>query len=313
MKFGIIGFGNIAKKFVKSIEYTTEGQVIAIASRSISLDDSYLIAHPEVKVYHDYEKMLNNPEIEAVYIALPHLHHKEWIIKAIQCHKAVISEKPLVLKCEDIDEIENCVQQYQGYCLEAFKTKFNHGFDALKKDLSLIGNIKTIETNFCSDTSHVRKESYLFDPLQGGALNDVGSYIIGFILGLIDSPIDRIESQMKMENGIDRVFLAKLYFQNGIIGIGEGSIDYAKERYALISGDKGTIYVPMYNRIVDYTITTDEQVIERHYPIEGDDMTLEIQALIDDVNNHYHDNMIHSLKDAKYLQQVIEQIRKEAK
>ena len=150
MKFGIIVFGNIAKKFVKSIEYTTEGQVIAIASRSISLDYSYLIAHPEVKVYHDYEKMLNNPEIEAVYIALPHLHHKEWIIKAIQCHKAVISEKPLVLKCEDIDEIENCVQQYKGYCLEAFKTKFNHGFDALKKDLSLIGNIKTIETNFCS-------------------------------------------------------------------------------------------------------------------------------------------------------------------
>lgn len=312
MKFGVIGFGNIARKFVRSIEHTTEGQVIAIASRSISLDDPYLIAHPKVKVYHDYEMMLDNQEVEAVYIALPHLYHKEWIIKAIKCHKAVLSEKPLVLNSQDIDDIEKYVQQYQGYCLEAFKTKFNHGFDALKKDLSLIGNIKTIETNFCSDTSHVRKGSYLFDPLQGGALNDVGSYIIGFILGLIDSPIDHIESQMKMENGIDRVFLAKLHFQNGVIGIGEGSIDYAKERYALITGEKGTIHVPIYNRIIDYTITLDDQVLKRHYPIEGDDMTLEIQALIDDVNDHYHDNRIHSLKDAKYLQQVIEQIRKEA-
>lgn len=313
MKFGIIGFGKIARKFVKSIEYTTEGQIAAIASHSLKKDDPYLKEHPDVKVYDDYEALLNDERIDAVYIALPHLYHKQWVIKAIEHHKAVLSEKPLVLNSQDIDDIKNCVLQYQGYCLEAFKTKFNHGFDALKEDLKLIGKIKTVETNFCSDTSALSRDSYLFDPLQGGALNDVGSYIIGFILGLVDSPIDHIESEMKLDNGIDLSFLAKIYFENGIVGIGEGSIDYAKERYALITGEKGTIEIPYYNRIIDYTIKLDNQNIERHYPIDGDDMTLEIQALIDDVNHHRHDNTIHSLKDAKYLQQVIEQIRKEAK
>lgn len=313
MRFGVIGFGNIARKFVKSIEYTDKGHVYAIASHSINKDDEYIINHPDVKIYHDYEQLLKDKDVEAIYIAVPHLYHKEWIIKALQYHKAVLSEKPLVLDSQDIDDIKEAVYQNNGYCLEAFKTKFNKGFQSLKEDLTRIGNIQTIETNFCFDATTGRKDSYLFDSRQGGALNDVGSYVIGFILGLVDSEVDDIDSTIKKENDIEMEFKAKLYFKNGIIGIGEGSIDYNKERYALIKGTQGEIYVPVYNRVIDYTIKTDHQIIERHCPITGDDMTLEIQALIDDVNNHRHENEIHSLNDSKYLQQIIERIRKEAK
>ncbi|MGN1183413.1 MAG: Gfo/Idh/MocA family protein [Faecalibacillus sp.] len=313
MRFGIIGFGNIAKKFVKSIEYTDEGEIYAIASHSISHDDEYIRLHPEVKIYHDYDMLLKDEKIDAVYIAVPHYYHKEWIIKAIQHHKAVLSEKPLVLSVKDIDDIQKEVYQHQGYCLEAFKTKFNEGFHALKKDLIKIGDIKTIETNFCYDGRSLRRDSYLFDKKQGGALNDVGSYIVGFILGLVDSSIDHIESTIKEENGIEMEFFAKLYFQNGIVGIAEGAIDYNKERYALITGTQGKIYVPYYNRVIDYIIQKDNQTVERHYPIYGDDMTLEIQAVIDDVKNQKNENDIHSLEDSRYLQEIIEKIRKEAK
>lgn len=312
MRFGIIGFGNIARKFVKSIEYTDEGIVSAIASCSIKEDDEYLKNHPEVKVYRDYGKMLQDDDIEAVYIALPHAFHKEWIIKALKYHKAVLSEKPLVLNSQDIDDIKKAVYENDGYCLEAFKTKLNHGFQSLKNDLSLIGDIQTIETNFCYQAEN-RQDSYLFDVKQGGALNDVGSYIIGFILAVVDSPIIKIVSTIDKDNDVEMAFLAKLYFKNGVVGIGEGSIQNNKERFALIKGTKGKIYIPMYNRIVDYTIKLENQVIERHFPIVGDDMTLEIQALIDDVKNHRHENAIHSLADSKYLQQVIEDIRKEAR
>jgi len=313
MRFGVLGFGNIARKFVKSIEFSDEGKIYAIASYSINSDDDYLKSHPHVIVYRDYQTLLEDKNIEAVYIALPHYYHKEWIIKALTYHKAVLSEKPIVLNSQDIDDIQNAVYQNNGYCLEALKTKFNDGFQALKKDLSLIGDIEMIETNFCFDARSVRKDSYLFDSKQGGALNDVGSYVFGFILDIADSQVIKIESKIKKENNIEIAFKAKLYFKNGIIGIGEGSIDYNKERYALIKGTNGEIYVPMYNRVIDYTIKTDKKVIERHFPIMGDDMTMEIQAFINDVKNHRNENEWHSLKDSKYLQQIIEQIRKEAK
>ena len=109
----------------------------AIASHSLDENDSYLQSHPLVKLYRDYEELLKDDDIEAVYIAVPHYEHKKWIIEAIKHHKAVLCEKPLVLKSEDIDEINQYVKEYQGYCLEAFKTKFNVGFDHLKEDIHL--------------------------------------------------------------------------------------------------------------------------------------------------------------------------------
>ncbi len=313
MRFGVIGFGNIARKFVKSIENTSEGSIYAIGSHSINDNDQYLLEHPEVKIYHDYNLLLSDENIDAVYIAIPHYYHFEWIIKALKKHKAVLSEKPIVLNSQDVTLIKEAVYSNDSYCLEAFKTKFNDGFQALKKDLTLIGEIKSIEANFCFDAMNNRKDSYLFDPKQGGALNDVGSYIIGFILGLVDSSIDKIETNMKIENEIELEFKTYLYFKNGIIGIGEGSIDYNKERYALIKGTNGEIYIPNYNRIIDYTIKTKDTTINRHYPIVGDDMTMEIQALIDDVNHSRNENEIHSLNDSKYLIETIEKIRKSIK
>lgn len=306
MNFGIIGYGNIARKFVKSITYTSGGRVHAIASHSLDENDRYLQSHPLVKLYRDYEELLKDEDTEAVYIAVPHYEHKKWIIEAIKHHKAVLCEKPLVLKSEDIDEINQYVKEYQGYCLEAFKTKFNVGFDYLKEDLKLIGKLKSIEANFCFDGTD-KKDSYLFDPKQGGALNDVGSYVVGFVLGLVDAPVESVESHIEKENEIEMNFKATLNFKNEIQGKVEGSINYNKERYALIKGEKGEIYVPMFNRVVEYTIHLENEVIQKTYPIEGDDMTLEIQALIN------HNQSTHTLQDSKKLQETIEKIREEAK
>ena len=75
MRFGIIGFGKIARKFVSSITYSNGNEVVAIASKSLSEDDPYLLAHPSVKVYKDYDAMLASNDIDAVYVAIPHKYH----------------------------------------------------------------------------------------------------------------------------------------------------------------------------------------------------------------------------------------------
>ena len=110
MNFGIIGFGRIARKFVQAIEATDEGKIYAISSRSVSMDDPYLKEHPEVKVYKDYEELLNDPQVDAVYIALTHKFHKEWILRSLEHHIPVLSEKPLVLTSRDVDEIQEKVK-----------------------------------------------------------------------------------------------------------------------------------------------------------------------------------------------------------
>lgn len=310
MNFGIIGFGNIARKFVKSIEYTDEGKIYAIASHSLTSDDEYVKAHPEVKIYQDYDELLQDRELDAVYIALPHKYHKEWILKALDNHIAVLSEKPMVLTVADIEEIKTKVYTEKGYCLEALKTKFNIGLEHLKQDLSLIGKIKQIEANFCFDATAHQTTSYLFNVDQGGALNDVGSYLLGFVLALVDSDIKNVNSQIDIVAGVEWYFKAKINFNNECTAIVEGAIDRNKERLAIIEGEFGKIEIPMFNRIIDYKIIkNDGTVVERNYPIIGDDMIMEIQCFIDDVRAHKTESALHSLEDTKRILELTEIIR----
>lgn len=310
IRFGLIGYGNIAKKFTKSIEFVQGGCVSAIASKSVKQDDSYLQAHPDVKVYRDYLSLLEDKDIDAVYIAIPHKYHLEWILEAMKHGKAILSEKPMVLTPEDVKKVIETAKEYPTYCLEALKTKFNIGFLALQKDLELIGDVTKIEANFCFDATGGRKDTYLFDPSQGGALNDVGTYLLAFVLGITKKAPTNITCEATLVNDIDMNFVATLTFDDNQQAIIEGAIDKNKERYATIEGTKGKIHVPYFNRVIDYVIELDNQKIERSYPINGDDMTMEIQAIVDDIAKGLHESEIHSLNDTLVIAQITDEIRK---
>lgn len=194
-------------------------------------------------------------------------------------------------------------------CTEALKTKFNTGYDHLKEDLKRIGNIQTIYTNFCSDSLGLPKTSFLFDKEQGGALNDIGSYVLGFILGIHEEEIDKIETERKDIEGINYYFRSKIYFKDGCIATAEGAIDREMDRYAKIVGTKGEIMIPNYNRIIDYTIHWNDGTTDtKSYPFKGNDMTMQIEDFIDDIKNGNVQSEKHYLEDTKKILGVSEMI-----
>lgn len=311
IRWGIIGFGRIAHKFAGSIENLPDGRVYAVATRSGGKDDPYLKAHPEVVVYKDYESLLNDPKVDAVYLALPHKFHKEWAIKSLEKKKAILCEKPAVLNSEDMKEIKAVALKEKTCFLEALKTKINDGMDHLIQDLPLIGKVESIEANFCSNGLALKgTNSFLFDKEQGGALNDVGPYLLGFVLDLLKDEVVELTSALKIVDGIDEHFHAVLTFKQGTKATIEGAIDEAKERYAFIVGDQGKIRVPMFNRIIDYTIElNDGTTLERHYPLAGDDMTKEIAELQHCLTQHLNESPRHTMDDTIEIIELMEKIR----
>ena len=182
MNIGVIGYGNIAKRFAQSIKHTKNGKVSAIGSKSLARDTAFQTRHPEIQVYETYDALLADPTIEGIYIALPHAFHKEWALKALALNIPVLCEKPAVLTVADMDEIIDAATVHETLFVEAFKTKYNTGFQQLKQAMNTLGQINRIEASFCSDVMPARNDhSYLFQKGQGGALNDVGSYPIGFV------------------------------------------------------------------------------------------------------------------------------------
>lgn len=94
---GNIGNRKYCQTFYKSLEMSEKGQLYAAASYTESKCEEFLKEHPDVKVYHDYEDLLNDDNVDAVYLAMRHIDHYRWAKKALQHHKAVLCEKPATL------------------------------------------------------------------------------------------------------------------------------------------------------------------------------------------------------------------------
>src|ERR1700749_194121 len=94
IRWGIIGPGTIARTFADGIAHSKTGKLIAIASRNpgkTGLAEQF----PGARILDGYQALLDDPEIEAVYIATPHTSHAEWAIKAVRAGKHVLAEKPI--------------------------------------------------------------------------------------------------------------------------------------------------------------------------------------------------------------------------
>ena len=242
MNFGVIGFGNIARRFAQSIPYTSGGRICAIASRSLSPEDPVLRSSPGVRLYRDYGALLRDPEVEAVYIALPHKLHAVWAVEALR-RRPVLCEKPAALTVEEMEEIARVSAEEHTYFLEALKTKFAPGLERLRRDTALLGPLRTIETCFCYDASEER-DSFLFDLAQGGALNDLGPYVAGFPLALMSGrAVREISGALTRQGGIDLHFQAALTFEGGVTALLDGGIDRDKDRCAVGKRSEGEFLV----------------------------------------------------------------------
>ena len=286
VRWGIIGLGNIAKRFAKSLEYEEDGKLVAAAGKTESKRIYFKETYEDIKVYDSYDKLFNDPDIDAVYIALPHRFHAKWSIRGLNKGKAILCEKPSALNVSELDRVLKCAKRNKTFYMEAMKTPFVPMFDVIKDVINsgVIGDIKSIYAGFCSK-ANVDKNSYLYNEEDGGAVLDVASYPIAFVLGILDNKkILSIKKKTKKkkfnEVKIDVHFEASINFEGDIVANIEGGIDNDKERTAIIEGTLGKMYIPIFNRPESYkVILNDEREYEEKLSIVNDDMYGEIHEV----------------------------------
>ena len=316
IRWGIIGLGNIAMRFAKSLSYINEGKLYAIASKTKDKRDSFYEQYNCDKVYDDYNELLNDDNIDAIYIALPHGLHKYWSIEALKHKKAVLCEKPVGLNSEEMKEIKRDALLNNTFFMEAMKTRFIPLIHTIKEIIKNkeIGEITSIEANFCNVVTDIKKGSYLLDTKQGGALLDVGVYPLSFVMDMIDSPVEQVKSKMKInEAGVDSYFQAILTFKNGVIGTIEGAIDRNKERTAIIKGTKGYLEIPIYNRPHKVIVNlNNEESYKIEKELEFDDMYAEIKEVHDCLKTSKLQSNHLSLDESIRVMEALDEIKRVA-
>lgn len=288
VKWGVLGTANIAKGCtIPGMKQSPNCELYAIAGRNETKAESYKNKFGFAKAYVGYEKLLENPEVQAVYIPQPNSLHKEWVIKALKAGKHVLCEKPLGLSAVEVKEMFDAARENNVLLMEAYAYLHSPYVASLKEDLNsgIIGDVDYIQSAFI--TQGYDDDIRIYKDLGGGALYDLGCYCSTLILSLIDSNVTWVDASAEFnDKGVDVFTAALLKFENGIrasfnVGmIFEPGQDGRKD-LLYIHGSKGIITSDVeFNQEGElcYSIMTEEGKIERRLYAKQN-YSLEIEQL----------------------------------
>jgi predicted dehydrogenase len=191
--WGILGTAHIAERsFLPALREAGGGRPVAVASRNLAAGKAFAHEHGIERGLEGYGALLDDPQVEAVYVALPNRLHAEWSEAALDAEKAVLCEKPLCGTVEDTEAVLAAARRTGGLLWEAFVFPFHEQIARVRELLSggVIGDLREIQSSFhflLADRENVRMSR----ELQGGSLQDVGCYPIRLARLLFEAEPER--------------------------------------------------------------------------------------------------------------------------
>ncbi len=240
---GILGAGGIAGAFARSAPSFKATDVVAIGSRDPVKAESFAAQHGIPRASGSYAAVVDDTEIDAVYIALPNGLHKEWALACAKAGKHILCEKPMALNRTDAEEMFAEADKHGVILIEGFPFRFQPQTQEVLRRVRAgeLGDIVTATACFgfrMRDEANVR-----MDPTQGGGTTwDVGVYPINLVRAVMGkAPASVLASARFHANGVDLTASAILEYDDGRQCSIWSSFQSATFRRANIVGAEGTI------------------------------------------------------------------------
>lgn len=243
MKWGLIGCGRIAQKFIKSLETVNGAELYAIASRSQA--EALSKQYSGIKITSDYNDIYTDKDVDIIYISTTHNFHKQNVLDALHHGKHVLCEKPMGIRAKDTAEMLELAKEKGLFIMEAMWTRFLPAYNKMKQLVAdgQIGEVKFIQGNFSFNGEHLGKDHRLNNPkLAGGATWDVGIYPLAMVIDLFDeepSTIYAIGEQS--DEDVDLQAAITLGFSKNRKAQLFCGINQDTHHHAMIAGTKGYI------------------------------------------------------------------------
>ncbi|MBA6224346.1 Gfo/Idh/MocA family oxidoreductase [Colwellia sp. MB02u-18] len=218
IRWGIIGLGNIANKFATDLLTVEGAELYAVASRTQQKSDDFAEKYQAIKAYGSYEALVNDENIDAVYIATPHSLHQENTLLCLEQGKAVLCEKPFAMNIDEVNSMIAAATKHNTLLMEGLWTYFLPHYNFVLAELSrkTYGNLLKIEADF-GFVKVFNEESRLFNKsLGGGSLLDIGIYPIFAALSTLGVPDTITAKASFFENGADSSCAMVFNYHNAV-------------------------------------------------------------------------------------------------
>ncbi|MEO7424373.1 MAG: Gfo/Idh/MocA family oxidoreductase [Fibrobacteria bacterium] len=254
LRWGIMGPGGIARKFARDLI----GQgipITAVASRDAARSAAFAAETGITQSHAGYQALLENPDVDAVYIALPNHLHAEWSIRAARAGKHVLCEKPAAVDRAECEAVINAVDRAGVFYMEGFMYRCHPiwGIVAALIEDGRVGEVRELKSSFCFDMGYQPGNIRQRREAVGGALMDVGCYclsfsrfIAGICAGTGTEPTRfSATSRLGADTGVDELTSGLLTFPDGLRAEFQCALREARPNAAVIIGNRGRIEVPV--------------------------------------------------------------------
>ncbi len=206
VQFGVLGAAKFARQYMAPAIHAANGARLAgLATSDAAKAEPFQAFCPDLTVYDSYDALLDDPEIEAVYIPLPNHMHVEWSLRALDAGKHVLCEKPMTMQAAEFDALIEKRDQTGLLAAEAYMIVHHPQWQFVQKLIAdgAIGKLVHVTGAFSFDnreeTTNIRNRA----ETGGGGLRDIGVYVIGGARFVTGQEPSAVQSAIRWQDDID--------------------------------------------------------------------------------------------------------------
>lgn len=316
IRWGMIGCGVISGRFAAGLRNLKNARLVAVGARDVERARDFAEKYGSEKSYGSYEELASDPNIDVVFIGTIHPAHMENTLLCIENGKSVLCEKPFAMNANQTKKMIDSAQTAGVFLMEAMWTRFLPGVKQLRKDLAegLIGNVSYFSADFGFKADRNLEGRFLSPQLGGGALLDVGIYLISFASMVFGCQPTDIASMVEIgPTGVDEKAVFIMDYGNNRLANLACSINTNTSGEAVICGTKG--YIKLHRKfwsLEKITLHLDNEKSKTlNYPFETglNRYSYEAMAVMEDITNSQKENSIMPLSETLQIMKTLDHIR----
>lgn len=314
MNWGIIGCGGIAGDFTKSLRTLPDADLVAVGSRTPGKAAAFAHKHKVAIYYDNYEALLEDENIEIVYVATTHNFHYENVLQCLEAGKHVLCEKVFTINAKQAQHLWEVAKEKGLFLMEAMWTRFLPSTRAIMEVINsgAIGEVMFLKADFSFKTEKDLDGRFYNLDLAGGSTMDQGIYPISYASMVFGKQPTKIFTTSKIsETGVDERCSELFDYGDGKSAELTTSIAYYDRRFALIAGTKGHIEVPNFFLATSYDVTIDGNTTTYNVPYLETGKGYEAKEAMDCIRANKSQSDIMPMDETVELMQTIDQIREQ--
>jgi predicted dehydrogenase len=312
--WAILGCGKIARKFVEDLSLLPNANLYAAASRSIDNARQFASDLGFEKAYGSYRELVEDPEVDIVYIATPHAYHMEHSIMCLNGKKAVLCEKAFAMNTAEVDKMIEASRANHTFLMEAFWTIFQPKF---KKVLELaqdpeLGRLRFVKSDFMFNAEYDPDQRLYNIDLGAGSLLDIGIYPIFRSLVFLGKP-EKIRTMANIrDTGVEESITMLFGFKDGAMAVLTSSFESSCKNETELCFENGFI---KFERDPEVLITFEKNGVREEVGFQvpkGMGYEFEAAHVMDCLDKGLEESPVLTFSKSRDLMNVLDAVRKEA-